>query len=198
MDSQKLRPDHKIILDIVKQNASVLDLGCGDGELLLLLTKHKKIKGYGIDVDEQAIYDCVAKGLNALHGDIESSLQEYKDKSFDYVILSQSLQQIRHFETVFDEALRVGDKVIIGLPNFANYVCRFQLFFFGKSPVTSTLPYLWYDSPNVHFLSIKDFMGFCSDKKVFIEAKIFLNNNSRTFLFPNFFASTGIFLISKH
>ncbi len=197
MKPQKFNADYKTILNIVRQKASVLDLGCGDGELLLLLTKQKKIKGYGIDADEQAIYNCVAKGLNVLHGDIESSLEEYKDKSFDYVILNQSLQQVKHFEKVFDEALRVGENVIIGLPNFANYSCRFQMFFCGKSPVTSTLPYLWYNSPNVHFLSIKDFMGFCKSKKVFVEKKIGLGRNSKIFLFPNFFANTGIFLISK-
>lgn len=197
MNSQKLKPDYKFILDIVKQKASVLDLGCGDGELLLLLAKHKKIRGYGIDVDEQAIYNCMVKGLNVLHGDIEGSLSEYKDNSFDYVILNQSLQQIKHFETVFDEALRVGKKSIIGLPNFAYCSCRFQLFFSGKAPVTASLPYSWHNSPNVHFLSMKDFIEFCRERKTVIEKELYFGKNMRIYLFPNFFASTGIFLVSK-
>jgi len=175
----------------------VLDLGCGIGELLYILIKEKNVQGQGIEIDEQAIYQCVAKGLNVLHGDIDTGLSEYRDKSFDYVILNQSLQQVTHFETVLTEALRVGKKIIVGFPNFAYYKARIQLFFQGKAPMTPSLPYAWHDSPNVHFLSIADFIDYCQARKLTIEQSIYLGEKARIFLFPNLFANIGIFLLSK-
>jgi methionine biosynthesis protein MetW len=153
------------------------------------------VQGQGIEIDEQAIYKCVAKGLNVLHGDIDTGLSEYQDKSFDYVILNQSLQQVRHFELVLADALRVGKKVIVGFPNFAYYPARFQLFFQGKTPITPTLPYAWYDSPNVHFLSIADFITYCRTKNIHIDHQIYLDAKKRVFFWPNFFANIGIFLL---
>ncbi|HGJ67164.1 TPA: methyltransferase domain-containing protein, partial [bacterium] len=113
--------DHKAILDIVQNGSSVLDLGCGEGDLLYLLVKEKQVKAQGVDIDEQAIYKCVEKGLSVFHGDIDSGLADYNDKSFDYVILNQSLQQVRNLENALEDALRVGQKVIVGVPNFAHY-----------------------------------------------------------------------------
>ena len=108
--------------------------------------------GQGLEIDEQAIYKCVARGLNVLHGDLDSGLSEYLDYSFDYVILNQCLQQLRHVETVFTDSLRVGKKVIVGFPNFAHFTARLQLGFKGRAPVTPALPYAWFDTPNLHFL----------------------------------------------
>lgn len=197
MDYKDIRSDHRAILQLVPSRSSVLDLGCGSGELLYLLLKEKNCKGQGIEIDEQAIYNCVARGLNVLHGDIDSGLAEYADKSFDYVILNQSLQQVKHFEPVLFDALRVGKHVIVGFPNFAYYESRFQVFFGGRSPVTGSLPYNWYETPNVHFLSISDFIEYSRKKKIKIEDSRFISGDKMIGAFPNFFAQTGIFRISK-
>ncbi len=162
-----------------------------------MLIKEKNVRGQGIEIDEQAIYQCVAKGLNVLHGDVDTGLSEYQDESFDYVILNQSLQQVRHIETLLAEALRVGKKAIVGFPNFAYYPARSQLFFGGKAPVTPALPYTWYESPNIHFLSLADFIEYCRTKNIRIEQRIYLNAKRRIFLFPNLFASIGIFFIAN-
>ena len=192
-----IRLGHRIILGLVKPNSSVLDLGCGAGELLYILIKEKGIRGQGIEIDEQAIYKCVAKGLNVFHGDIDIGLSEYKDKSFDYVVLNQSFQQVRHVDIVLKDALRVGKKVIVGFPNFAYYKSRAQIFFQGKTPVTSSLPYQWYKTPNLHFLSISDFKGYCRVKDIKIEKSFYIGGKRQVSAFQNLLAQSGIFLISK-
>lgn len=192
-----IKSDHKVILDMVEANSSVLDLGCGDGDLLELLTMKKNVHGQGIEIDEQAIYRCVAKGLSVLHGDIDTGLSEYKDNAFDYVILNQSLQQLKHVETVLFDALRVGKKVIVGFPNFAYCRARLRLFFRGRVPITASLPYTWYETPNLHFLSTLDFLDYCKEKKIIVERKVYLSGENRIRVLPNFFANIGIFLISK-
>ena len=193
----EIRPDHRAILGLINPRESVLDMGCGAGELLYLLIKERQARGYGIEIDEQAIYDCVAKGLSVFHGDIDSGLAEYQDKSFDYVILNQSLQQVRHVETVLADALRVGNKVIVGFPNFAHYRARYRIFFKGKVPVTNALPYQWYDTPNLHFLSISDFKDYCKRKAISIEQSEFLSGKGPVTILPNLFAQIGIFLVSR-
>ncbi|MCK9573464.1 MAG: methionine biosynthesis protein MetW [Candidatus Omnitrophica bacterium] len=196
-ENEIIKGDHKAILDMVEQNSSVLDLGCGGGELLELLTLRKNVRGQGIEIDEQAIYRCVARGLSVLHGDIDTGLSEYKDKAFDYVILNQSLQQLKHVETVLFDALRVGKKVIVGFPNFAYYRARLRLFLRGRVPITASLPYTWYETPNLHFLSTLDFLDYCKEKKIKIELKVYLAADKPMRILPNFFANIGIFLISK-
>jgi len=188
--------DHQVILDLIESQASVLDLGCGSGDLLYLLIKEKKIHGQGIEIDDQAIYKCVAKGLNVFHGDIDSGLAEFSDKSFDYVVLNQSMQQILHVDKVLSDALRVGKRVVVGFPNFAYYKSRLQMFFQGKAPVTAGLPYQWYETPNLHFLSITDFKNYCRSKNINIERSVCISESKRVNFLPNLFAHTGIFLIS--
>ena len=195
-DDLDVRPDHKKILELIGQDSSVLDLGCGTGELLDVLVREKNVRGQGIEIDEQAIYECVAKGLSVFHGDIDSGLAEYKDKSFDYVILNQSLQQIKHVDAVLMDALRVGKKVVVGFPNFAYYKGRLQIFFKGKTPVIGSLPYQWYETPNLHFLSVSDFYDYCRKKNIKIEASFFIRGRKFIRLLPNWFAEIGIFLIS--
>jgi len=197
MPSESNRLDHRIIAELIVPGSSVLDLGCGSGELLYMLIKDRGARGQGIEIDEQAIYTCVARGLNVFHGDIDSGLSEYPDRSFDYVILNQSLQQVRHVEPVVVDCLRVGKKVIVGFPNFAHYSARLQMFFKGRAPVTASLPYQWYETPNLHFLSICDFFVFCRDKGITIERCEYIGNRGRLSRFPNIFAQTGIFVISK-
>ena len=132
MRSESLPLEHGVILEWIEAGSSVLDLGCGDGELLSLLVREKKVKAQGIEIDEQAIYRCVARGLSVFHQDIDNGLSEYADKSFDYVILNQSFQQVKKPDIVLTEALRVSRKVIISFPNFAHYRARLQIFFNGK------------------------------------------------------------------
>lgn len=192
-----IRFDHRVVLELVKPRASVLDLGCGSGELLYILIKEKNVHGQGIEIDNDAIFKCVAKGLNVFHGDIDSGLAEYKDKSFDYVILNQSLQQVQHIDVVLKDALRVGKKVIVGFPNFAYYKSRLQILFSGKTPVTGALPFQWYETPNLHFLSVSDFINYCRLRKINIWRRIYLSRNKKIKFYPNLFAQTGIFLVSK-
>lgn len=197
MQSETLPLEYKAILEWVKRGASVLDLGCGDGELLALLVREKSVKAQGIEIDEQAIYQCVARGLSVFHEDIDHGLSDYSDQSFDYVILNQSFQQVKNPDIVLAEALRVGREVIVGFPNFAHYLARFQIFFKGKTPVTPSLPYAWHDTPNLHFLSISDFIEYCHKRNIKIRKSFYIGKNRRTVIFPNLFALTGVFLISN-
>ena len=197
MRSDSLPLDYSVILEWIEAGSSILDLGCGDGELLSLLVREKKVKAQGIEIDEQEIYRCVARGLSVFHQDIDNGLSEYENKSFDYVILNQSFQQVKKPDTVLTEALRVSEKVIISFPNFAHYRARLQIFFNGRTPVTASLPYEWHDTPNLHFLSILDFVEYCENRNITIEKSSFVGGSRSVRIFPNLFALTGVFLISK-
>lgn len=189
--------EYGIILDWIDKSSSVLDLGCGDGELMTLLIQEKQAHIQGIEIDEKAIYDCVAKGLSVFQQDIDTGLSEYVDNSFDYIILSQTLQQVKNPNFVLREALRVGKQTIVSFPNFVHYVARFQIFFRGKVPVTPSLPHEWYETPNLHFLGISDFIEYCTRRNIVIMDSVFIRKNHRVRVFPNFFAEIGIFLISN-
>jgi methionine biosynthesis protein MetW len=196
MTRESTKLEHEIVLKWVTSDASVLDLGCGDGALLTTLIAQKHVNAQGIEIDADAIHECVAKGLSVFQQDVDTGLSEYPNKSFDYVILNQSLQQVVKLEAVFQESLRVGRKVIIGIPNFAYYRARFQIFFVGRTPVTPSLPYMWYDTPNLHFLSISDFLDYSRKKRLHIEKMVFLDGETIIRIFPNLLAQIGIFLIS--
>jgi methionine biosynthesis protein MetW len=189
--------EFKIFDGWIGEGASVLDLGCGDGILLAYLISQKQVHAQGIELSEQAIFRCVAEGLNVIQQDIDTGLSEYADKSFDYVILNQTIQQVQKPDFAIKEALRVGKKVIVGIPNFAHYKIRASIFFMGHVPVTAALPYQWYDTPNLHFLSINDFRDYCKNKSVTIERSFFRAGNRHVRILPNLLAEYGYFLISK-
>jgi methionine biosynthesis protein MetW len=193
----EIRLDHKVIVDMIADGSSVLDLGCGNGDLLEILITERNVAASGIEIDEQAVYQCVEKGLSVSQGDIDSGIAEYNDKSFDYVLLNQTLQQVKHLEVVFHDALRVGRKVIVGLPNFAHLDSRRQLFFGGKAPVTPSLPYQWYSTPNLHFCSISDFQSYCVARGITVQRTVYLGKRKRITFWPNLLAHMGIFLISQ-
>ena len=197
MKYEDIRIDHRIILELINPRSCVLDLGCGAGELLYLLIKEKNARGQGIEIDEQAIHACVAEGLSVFQQDVDTGLSEYADDSFDFVILSQTMQQVRKPDFIIREATRVGEKAIISFPNFVNYEARFQIFFKGRVPVTHSLPYAWYDTPNLHFLSIADFINYCNRRGIRIEDSAFVRKNKKVRLLPNLLAETGIFLLSR-
>jgi len=197
MKSSTLRLDHKMILEWVRPDSSVLDLGCGDGELLDLLVRERGARAQGIEINDQAIFQCVARGLSVFHEDIDEGLTGYGAKTFDYVILNQSLQQVRKLDTVMQESLRVGRQVIVGFPNFAHYRARTQMFFLGKTPVTPALPYQWHDTPNLHFLTISDFVSYCRERCIRIEKSACITDTSEVKILPNLFARLGLFLVSN-
>ena len=197
MDGENVRGDHRTILEWIQPGSTVLDLGCGNGELLDLLVRERRAKAQGIEISEQAIHQCVSKGLSVFQEDIDDGLTGYADRSFDYVILNQSLQQVKKLDTVMQEALRVGRQVIVGFPNFAHYQARLQIFFRGKTPITASLPYEWHDTPNLHFLSISDFALYCRKRAMRIDDRAWLGRNGKVWLLPNLFAHVGVFLISR-
>lgn len=189
--------EHQIIVDWVKENSSALDLGCGTGELMALLINEKKVQTQGVEINEKSIGDCIAQGLSVFQQDIDTGLSEYADDAFDYVILSQTLQQTKKPDFVLKEALRVGKQVIVSIPNFAFYPARFQIFFKGKVPITPSLPHEWYQTPNLHFLSINDFKEYCNQRKITIQNTAYSTKDKKVSVFPNFFAETGTFLIAQ-
>jgi methionine biosynthesis protein MetW len=189
--------DYRNFADWITPGALVLDLGCGDGELLAYLTKTKQVHAQGIELNEHAIIRCVTEGLNVYQQDIDTGLSEYADCSFDYVILNQTLQQVKKPDFALQEALRVGKKVIVGIPNFAHYKARASIFFKGRVPVTPSLPFQWYDTPNLHFLSLNDFHGYCKKKGISIERTFYKTDNRQVKRLPNLLAEFGYFLLSK-
>ncbi len=197
MTQATVKATQKIILNWIDQGATVLDLGCGDGELLALLTSQKRVHAQGVELNEFAIHRCVAQGLSVFQQDIDTGLSEYADNSFDYVILNQTLQQVKKPDFALKEALRVGKKVIVGFPNFVQASARFQIFFKGRVPVTKALPYEWYDTPNLHFLGIADFKNYCKKNRIYIEDAAFIRKGGKVKLFPNLFAEVGVFLLSS-
>ena len=192
-----LRLDQQAILEIIPEGASVLDLGCGRGELLAALVEEKSVKGQGIEIDDDAIFQCVASGLNVFHDDIDRGLSEYGDGSFDFVILNQTFQQVKKPDEVLKEALRVGRAVIVGFPNFASLSTRIQLGLMGRTPVTPSLPYEWHDTPNLHFLSILDFVLYCKKNGMSIDRVFYFTEKRRVRFLPNLLAHTAVFVISK-
>jgi homoserine O-acetyltransferase len=195
--ARRTRVDYELIESLIEPYSNVLDIGCGDGELLAGLIADKNIEGEGVELQEELVLACVNRGLSIIQHDIERGLANYPDKSFDYVILSQTVQTVKDPEKVFRELLRVGRKVIVSFPNFAHWRSRLHLLFTGRAPVTKHLPYGWYNSPNIHFLSLEDFDDFCRKLDVKVEKRIPLAKTGPVRFAPNLFADQVIFVTSK-
>ncbi len=192
-----LRTDYALIADIIERDTRVLDLGCGDGELMAYLAKNKDSRVQGIELDESAIYKCVEKGLNVFHSDIDSGLKGYPDKTFDYVVLNQSIQQVKKVDYVIKESLRAGTRVIVSFPNFAHIRSRLKLLLGGRVPITRHLPYSWHDTPNLRFLSIKDFRDYCRGKRITVLDTHFYGAAGESRFMPNVFAENALFVLTK-
>ena len=195
----RARIDYELIESLIEPRSCVLDVGCGDGELLARLIADKNITAKSVELDQELVIHCIRRGLSTIHRDIEQGLGQYANDSFDYAILSQTLQTVKEPEKVFAELLRVAKKVIVSFPNFAHWRCRAQLFFGGNAPVTKQLPFEWCNTPNIHCLSLKDFEQFCKRLAIKIEKKIPLIKRrlSPVRFAPNLLAEQVIYVTSK-
>ena len=198
-----MKKEFKIISNLVEKNSRVLDVGCGDGELMNYILNNISDDIRGIEISKTNIQKCVSKGLIVIEGDAEKDLFQFPDSSFDFVILSQTLQAFLNPEKVLDELLRVGKKAIVTIPNFGHWKVRLKLLFKGTMPITETLPHKWHNTPNLHMCTIKDFFNFCDAKEINFIKSLALNqervlNISKNNLgIRNFFSDLGIFLIEK-
>lgn len=199
----QIRYDLEIITRLIKPKSKVLDIGCGNGELLEFLNKTKDVEGRGLEISPAQVSKCLMRGLSVIQGDAEDDLSFYPNRSFDYAILSQTIQATRDPRKILEEIARIAEFVIVSLPNFAHFKNRCHLLFKGSMPVNKTIPYQWYETPNIHFCSIKDFENLCHELNLEIKKKIFLTSKHRLISFfghqliANFFAEYGIFLITK-
>ena len=199
--SKGLKPNYEIVSQMVEPNSSVLDLGCGDGELLKELVESKNVKGLGIEINQDFVVKALEKGLQVIQDNIDKGLKDFENRQWDYVILNQTLQSTIKPDLVIDEMLRIGKKVIVSFPNFAYWKVRFYLFFKGKMPKSEFLPFEWYNTPNIHLLTINDFFEFCQKRDIKIEKAIYCTKgrvkNSIFRATANLLSEEAIFLIAK-
>ena len=197
-----IRKDWGLIETLIEENRNILDIGCGDGMLMQQLQKNLNAKTHGIELDRELASKAIARGFNVIHGNAEIDLAQYSNHSFDYVILSQTLQAMMKPKDILSELLRIGSKAIVSFPNFGHWKIRFQLLISGRMPVTESLPYTWYDTPNIHFFTIKDFLKLCNDMNIVVEKSIGLTSKGKQFDISesltgvNLFTHEAIFLLS--
>lgn len=203
LPSTPARVDHLMIADLMASGARVLDVGCGDGELLSLLETTRGVDGRGIEISQKGVNECVARGLSVIQGDADTDLVDYPDDTFDYVILSQTLQATRRPREVVEQMLRIGRKAIVSFPNFGHWRMRAMLLFNGRMPVTRNLPQPWYDTPNIHFCTIRDFVNLCGEIDAHIEEAVALNGSGQRIAltapwwFWNLFGQQAVFLLGR-
>lgn len=198
-----MRFDLQIIASLIEENSRVLDMGCGAGDLLEHLQAAKNVKGFGIEIDEREVIECVEKGLSVIQGDLNEETAGYADRTFDYVILSQTLQQVFNSEKVIKEMLRVGIRGIVSFPCFSHIAVKWQFLLTSRAPMTRELPYQWHNTPNIRVITLKDFRQFCREQGIRILKEIAISSHHRDesgkivkFL-PDWLAKYGIFLITK-
>ena len=198
-----MKNEFKVIADLIEKDKRVLDVGCADGTLMKFLKDNKNINIRGLEISKEKVQTCIAKGLTVIEGNAEKDLKQFPDKSFDYVILSQTLQAFLDHEVVINELLRVGKKAIVTIPNFGYWKVRLHLLTKGTMPITKTLPDEWYNTPNLHMCTIKDFVHFAKSRNFKIFKSLALNNQSASIInnsnlgIKNLIADLGIFLIEK-
>jgi methionine biosynthesis protein MetW len=192
------RSDYAIIGELVEPRTRALDLGCGTGELLAWLKENKKVDGRGVEMVSADVQKAIARGVSVYQGDLESALEDYPDQAFDYVILSQTLQQTQHPLNVLRSMLRIGKHAIVAFPNFAHWRVRLSHLSSGRSPRTDLFPYDWHDSPNIHFLTVLDFEHLAIKENWKIERRVFLTGRQRVTTFPNLMAEVAVFLFSAN
>ncbi len=191
------RSDYAIISDLVEPGTKALDLGCGDGELLQWLAENKGVEGRGIEINGARVQRAISRGVSVYQGDIDQGLTNYPDQAFDYVILGQTLQETRHPLGVLREMLRVGRHAIVTFPNFGHWSVRLSHLFSGRSPRTKLFPHNWYDSPNIHFLTVKDFEELVKREEWSVERKIFVSGHHLGHWLPNLMAEVAVFLVRR-
>lgn len=197
------RVDLQVVADLIPPRAKVLDVGCGDGELLELLQNDKQVDGRGVEISQRGVNECVARGLFVIQGDADKDLGFYPDKGFDFVVLSQTLQATRNPREVLQHLLRIGERAVVSFPNFGHWRVRLSLLLRGRMPVTRDLPYSWYDTPNIHFCTIRDFVNLCEEMGVKVERAAALDGNGKKigvslpWWFWNFFGQQAVFLLRR-
>jgi len=197
------RIDLQVIADLITPQARVLDVGCGDGQLLELLERDKQVDGRGVEISQSGVNECVARGLSVIQGDADTDLVYYPDKGFDFALLSQTLQATRNPRAVVEHLLRIGDRAIVSFPNFGHWRMRLALLVKGRMPVTNKLPYTWYDTPNIHFCTIRDFVNLCDEIGAKVELAVAIDGNgqkigfSMPWWFWNFFGEQAVFLLRR-
>jgi len=202
-NNRKLRPDELAIANIVKTSSRVLDIGCGDGSLLFHLTREKNVIGRGIELSQEGVNYCVSKGLSVIQGNADTDLNFYPEKSFDYVILSQTLQATHNPRNVLLNLIRIGKRAIVSLPNFGHFKIRLKLLTTGQMPKTNLLNDPWFSTPNIHLCTILDFVNLCKDLDLKLESVIVLNENGKVSFFSknlylaNLFGQQVLFVINN-
>ncbi|MDP3897141.1 MAG: methionine biosynthesis protein MetW [Mesorhizobium sp.] len=197
------RGDLAVVAGFIRPGARVLDVGCGDGHLLELLQGEKQVDGRGIEISQRGVNECVSRGLSVIQGDADTDLVYYPDKGFDYVVLSQTLQATRNPKLVLTDLLRIGERAIVSIPNFGHWRMRLDLLLRGRMPVTEELPYSWYDTPNIHFCTIRDFVNLVDEIGAKVESATALNGKgekigvSMPWWFWNFFGQQAVFLLRR-
>lgn len=200
---ESLHLNYSVITENIEPKSKVLDLGCGSGDLLKMLIEQKQCTGSGIDINQNNVIESIQKGLSIIQGDIDEGLKEFSDKEYDYVILNQTLQSTEKPDYVIEEMLRVGKKVVVSFPNFGYWRVRFYLFFKGRMPKSKMLPFSWYDTPNIHLLTIEDFFDFCKERNIKVTKSVYIkrgkiSKNPLTRILTNFLCEEAVFVIERN
>lgn len=200
---QNLRSDLRVIADMIAPSSTLLDVGCGEGDLLAWLQEKKQVSGRGIELSQSGVNRCIARGLSVIQGDADIDLAYYPDKGYDYVVLSHTLQTLRQPKEVLQHLVRIASHAVVAVPNFGHWRNRLYLSYMGRMPVTKSLNYQWYDTPNIHFCTITDFMELCKELGLVIEKNMYITESGATSAvlsharFANLFGQHGIFMVTR-